>query len=111
VLYVLQPLPEQVVNVLIIQGIVDVAPLLAAADQPHLPQGVQLMGGGGLTHPQAGSKFVHTQFVLGESGDDAHPRGVTERLEGLGQPDGGRAIEQPFLDSSQADLIGTVLPA
>ncbi len=82
VLDVLQGLAEEAVDVFIVQRIEDVATFFGETDESHLPQGAQLVRDGRMAHAERLCQCVNAQFVIGECSDDAHARGIAERLEG-----------------------------
>ena len=90
----IQPLFEERVDMLIVQGIVHLPPFLTVFHQMQGPQGPQLVRDGRLAHTQCGSDVTNAQLAMGQGRDDAHSRGVAERFEGFGYPGGSQPIHK-----------------
>ena len=62
---VAEPLLEEIEHVLIVERVIDAAPLAAAADDPHAAHQAQLVRDRGFADPDALRDLVHAQLPLG----------------------------------------------
>ncbi len=79
--YVFDTLQDDVVDMIIIQGIVDGLAVAAVFDQLGVFEETKLMGDGGLVHLQEFADLGHASFLFKETIEDADPGGIREILE------------------------------
>jgi hypothetical protein len=85
VLDVVYALLEQAGDVVIVDGVVDLATSFARSDDAHLAQAAKLMGDGRFAHPQAGCQRTDIQLdMLQEGGDDPQAVRIAECSEQFG---------------------------
>ena len=63
-------------HVIVVQGVVDFAPLFSRANQPFFFQKNQLMGDGRLAHAQKLHEFRHIAGAQHEGVENLQPRGI-----------------------------------
>ena len=81
----LQRLLEDRHDVLIVERIEDDAAVAARADQPHAAQQPQLVRHRRLAEAEHRGEIADAQLAMRERVEDAHPRRIAERAEGVGQ--------------------------
>ena len=96
-LHVLESLLEELHDVLVVQGVVDVLAVAARSHQPHAAEQPELVRHGRLRESHHFSEVAHRYFRIRERVEDAHARRVAQDLEGLGQGGHGRLIEEARL--------------
>ena len=79
--YVFDTLQDDVVDMIIIQGIVDGLAVAAVFDQLGVFEETKLMRDGGLVHLQEFADLGHASFLFKETIEDADPGGIREILE------------------------------
>ena len=77
--------PEQIGDVVVVQGVVDVAPLLASADQPQRPQNAQMVRGGAGPEVNVLGELLDGPFPRQQRQQETKPACGAERPQGLGQ--------------------------
>ncbi len=85
---------EEVGDVVIVEAVEDRAALFASADQAHLAQGAELVGGGRFADPDLGGEGTDVDLAFKEGGDHPDAGGVAEGTEELGHLGRGLVIEQ-----------------
>ena len=84
--HVLERNGQQLMDVLVVEGVVDVAPLAPVADEAIGAQQSQVVRAGGLREAGHRSKLAHAQLsALEQYGDESHPTRIREHAKGLGQ--------------------------
>lgn len=78
---VFQTAAIQIGDVVIVQGVVYVAAVLAGPHQAHLSQMAQVMRDRGFTYFHCLRQGAHVQLTGRQGGDDAHTAGVAQRAE------------------------------
>jgi hypothetical protein len=111
--HVIQASLEEVVNMFVIERIIDLPTLSPPADKVQVAQGAQLVGYGRLAHLKRSGKIADAQLGFGQERYNAHPAGIAQGLECLGQADGGgvrQDVGQGCLDTVSMDIgFGAVL--
>ena len=88
---------EHLCDVIIVQGVDDLAPLTLADHEAEVSHQPQLMGDGGILHPDRGCELADRCRPRVEPGEDSQPARRRESLHGLGGGAGIRGVvEQPF---------------
>ena len=81
----LEPLFEQLDDVMVVEGVVDVLAVAARFDQAGAAQQPQLMRDRGLGQIEHLGEVADRDLGLRQGVEDSHARGIAEHLEGLGQ--------------------------
>ena len=68
-------------NMVIIERIIDLAPILAAVHQAQLAQSAQLVGHSRFAHRELRGEIPNVHFAVEENGNDAQPGRVAEGAE------------------------------
>ena len=84
-LHVLQPLPEEGEDVLVVECVEDHAPLAAAPDHPRTAEQAQLMRDRRFAQPDAAGDVADTALRLGQRIEDPDARRVAKDPEDLGE--------------------------
>ncbi len=85
---------EEIGDVVIIEAVEDRAALFAGANQAHLAEGAELVGGGRLADPDLSGEGADIDLAFKEGGDHPNSGGVAEGTEELGHLGSGLVIEQ-----------------
>ena len=93
----LEPLLEQLDDVLIVEGVVDVLAVAPRSHQSHDAQQPELVRNRGLRQSENVGEVAYRHFGLCERVQDAYPRRVAQHLEGLGQRGGRSLVEKATL--------------
>ena len=75
---------ENVLDVLVVQVIINMAAVFAGAHQSHLSQMAQVVGDGRLAKPYVLGQLANVHFGGREQGDDPDPARVAQGAEKLG---------------------------
>jgi hypothetical protein len=108
---VIDALVEQLVDVVVDQGVENVLALFAGCNKPQRTEQSQMVRDGRLAHPQHQAKVAHAHFHMGKQPDNAHTRGVRERREQLGGTRCRNAIQQVILRRKRQRGIVVVIGA
>jgi len=68
-------------DVLVVEGVKDLAAVFAGTHEAHLAQAAQVVGGGGFGEADSGGEGTDVHFAMGEGGDDADAAGIAEGAE------------------------------
>jgi hypothetical protein len=90
--HMIEALREEGLDVVVVQGVVDLPAGFARPHQMQMAQDAQLVRNGRLAHLQAVRQVADAQFAGAQRRDDAHTRRVAEDVEGLGQANGGERV-------------------
>ncbi len=78
---------------IVVDGVEDLPPQFARADEMHLAQPAQLMGNGGFGHAEAIRECVNAHFPVHQLCDDADAARVAEGAEEFGKFNGSKFTE------------------
>ena len=92
-LHVIQSLPKQRGNMVVIQTVEDLSALLACPNEPHLPQAAQMVGDARLGDPDCLGQGRHVLLAVSESCNNANAAGIAERAEQFCHSGGGAFIQ------------------
>lgn len=83
---VLEPYIEQEPDVRIVEGVVDVPPLLPVANEPARPEQAEVVRAGGLRKAGYRREIADAELArLEQRGDQPHPARIGENAERLGE--------------------------
>ncbi len=77
-LHVIQSLPEQGGDMIVVQTVENLSPLFARADEAHLPQPAHVMRDSRFTNANCLSQRADVHFTVCQRRDEAHTAGVAE---------------------------------
>ena len=103
----LQRLPEERHDVLIVERVEHDAAVAARADQPHAAQQAQLVRHRRLAQPQHRGQIADAELAVRQRIEDPHAGRIAERAEGVGQALHGVGRDQrraDLPDSGEVDL-------
>ncbi len=80
-LNMIHPLMVELVDMIIVKGVVDMLAFFACAYNAQGAQNAQLVGNGGLAHFKGDAEIANTHFRVRQDADDADACGVCQRLE------------------------------
>lgn len=83
--YVLQSETIEFCDVIIVERVKDLAPVLPAANQPQLTQSAQLMRDGRLSHLKLCRELTDVHFILEENRDNPQARRIAEGAKEVSQ--------------------------
>ena len=89
----LQPEAIEFGNMIIIESIIDLAPVLAAVHQAQLAQSAQLVGYSRFAHRELRGEIPNVHFAVEQNGNDAQPGRVAQGAEQVSQVGGGLFFE------------------
>lgn len=73
----------QLQHVMVMQAVKDLTALLAVADEPSGPQRTELVGDGGLRHPERLRQIADAELIRRQQRDEPQPRGISQDGEEL----------------------------
>jgi hypothetical protein len=79
----------QLYHVIVVEGVKDLAPILATAHQAQLAQPAQLVRHGRFTHLKLRGKLTDIPFAFQQNGNDPQAGRVTQGAEQVSQTGGG----------------------
>ena len=91
--YVVESHAIELRHMVIVQSIVNLPSILAAAYKPHLTQSAQLMRNGRLGHSELNCDLTDIHFAFKQNGYDPQARRVAEGAEQVSQMGGGLFFE------------------
>jgi hypothetical protein len=89
----LQALPAEVGDMIVVERVEDVATLTSPAYESPVAQCTELMRNSGLAHIEGFRQIADAELGLGQEGDDSDPRRVTQGPKGLGKTEGCLAVQ------------------
>ena len=92
-LYVIQTLPEERRDMVVIQPVVDLPAVLARSDQPQLSQPPQMMRNGRLAHADRFGQGAYIHLALCQERNQPHSAGIAEGPEQFGHLAGRSLVE------------------
>src|SRR5690554_1435209 len=72
---------KELLDMLVIQGVIDHGAFFAGLHQTGKTKDLQLMRNSGLPHPSQSSKICHAKLLFGEVIQYGEPRGITKNLK------------------------------
>ena len=92
-IYVLEPKAIEFCNVVIIERVKDLAPVLATAHEAQLAQSAQLVRDSGLRHLELCGEVTNVHLALQQDRNDSQSGGVAECTEQVSQVSGSVFFE------------------
>ncbi len=83
--YVVQPQEIKLCYMVIVERVIDLSPVLAAADEPHVAQPAQLMRHSRLAHFELSRNISNVHLALEQNRDDPQAGRVAEGAEQVSQ--------------------------
>ena len=103
---VIQPLPEQRSDVIVIEAIKDLPPLFARPDETHLSQSAHVVRNRRLADADGFGQCAHVPLAIRQRLNDTHAAGVAEGPDQFSHLRGGAFVEGGWIGRVRASGHG-----